>query len=467
MDYDNDGILDLISGSYDPGDIYLFRGVGKGVYAKVETIIDKSGLPVVHHPVEFAKYERMKNDPAADADESIMARVASFGSWVAPVDWEADGDLDLLIGSFAGDLFLRLNEGSREKPAYGITSIPVEADGKPLHVNMHAAPVVADWNHDGLWDLVVGSGDGAVGWFANIGTGMEPAFGPYQPLVSPASDSKFLEQNLRSTDPPTHGVRAQICVTDYNHDGRLDLILGDYSDINWMRDLNQAGQNDWKALMDIQARMISRVAKLREALGRDQDDKQLKAQLEKLQQEFDRLEGKKKAFITSSGRASFIWLFLRKDLDSSEPVTHAASTENKSLADAAKSGRDPISMTVAIVPVKGIERRWQLSVELAIAPGWHIYSDVPAGAAEKTTIVYLELPRGVEVVGEWERPVGMRSLSDPSKKICSGTAEFRQELRVIELVTDAPIHIKVEYQACTDKFCLPPAVLQAAVVVPR
>ena len=30
MDYDNDGILDFISGSYDPGDLYLFRGEGKG-----------------------------------------------------------------------------------------------------------------------------------------------------------------------------------------------------------------------------------------------------------------------------------------------------------------------------------------------------------------------------------------------------------------------------------------------------
>ncbi|MEX0714080.1 MAG: VCBS repeat-containing protein [Pirellulales bacterium] len=89
MDYDNDGILDFISGSYDPGDLYLFRGEGEGKYAKVQKILDKSGLPVVHHPEEFAKYERMKDDPAADEQESITARVASFGSWVAPVDWEA------------------------------------------------------------------------------------------------------------------------------------------------------------------------------------------------------------------------------------------------------------------------------------------------------------------------------------------------------------------------------------------
>ena len=38
MDFDADGILDMISGSYDPGDLYLFRGLGKGKYAKGETI---------------------------------------------------------------------------------------------------------------------------------------------------------------------------------------------------------------------------------------------------------------------------------------------------------------------------------------------------------------------------------------------------------------------------------------------
>jgi hypothetical protein len=287
-------------------------------------------LPVVHHPEEFARYEKIKNDPAADSQESIMLRVASFGSWVAPVDWESDGDLDLLIGSFAGDLFLRVNEGSREQPIYDTKSIAVEADGKPLHVNMHAAPVVADWNDDGLWDLVIGSGDGAVGWFANIGSKTEPIFGPYQTLVSAASDSKFFEQNLRSNEAPAHGVRAQICVTDYNHDGRLDLILGDYSDVNWKRDLNQAEQAEFDELMQIQTKMIARAAKLREEFYADQKNEQLRKSLEQFQKEYETLDRKKKAFFNSSGRASFIWLFLRRDAVSSEKAAPAERTEARS-----------------------------------------------------------------------------------------------------------------------------------------
>jgi hypothetical protein len=50
VDFDADGIDDLISGSYDPGEIYLFRGEGKGKFKARETITDKSGKPVLRKP---------------------------------------------------------------------------------------------------------------------------------------------------------------------------------------------------------------------------------------------------------------------------------------------------------------------------------------------------------------------------------------------------------------------------------
>jgi hypothetical protein len=101
-------------------------------------------------------------------------------------------------------------------------------------------------------------------------------FGPYQQLVSPASDSKYFEQNLGSDDAPTHGVRAQICVTDYNRDGRLDLILGDCSEVNWKRDLNEAERVEFDDLMEIQIMMLATAAKLREAFSADQETSTLR-----------------------------------------------------------------------------------------------------------------------------------------------------------------------------------------------
>ncbi len=466
MDFDHDGILDLISGSYDPGDLYLFRGLGEGRYAKVQSILDKAGQPVVHHPEEFAKYQRMKDGPQANSDEAIEARVASFGSWVAPVDWDADGDLDLLIGSFGGDLFLRLNEGTRESPVYGTQSIPVEADGKPLHVNRHAAPAVADWNGDGLWDLVVGSADGAVGWYANTGLSGRPKFGPYQQLVSPAASLKFLEQHLRPGDTPIHGVRAQIFVTDYNLDGRLDLILGDYSDIHWLREMDDEQQAEFEALVKLQAKVIARIWKLSDQSYQEPENVQLKSHLATAQQAYQTIENQKKPLIESTKRASFIWLFLRSDGPSVQTVARAAPASPAPRGDTARSS-DPVSLSATLEPVAGKSDRFQLTVALTIKTGWHLYGEVPEDAAEQITTVELQLPAGVRAEGEWARPSGVASLTDPHKSLYVGRAVFQRELSLTEPLGTEPIRFTVKYQACTDQFCLPPATLPGQVPVPR
>ncbi|MCK6440213.1 MAG: VCBS repeat-containing protein, partial [Planctomycetes bacterium] len=146
MDFDGDGTLDIISGSYDPGDIYLFRGLGKGRYAGVEQILDEAGTPLVHHPEELKAYERRKNDPTADEEDAITMRMASFGSWPGMVDWDNDGDFDMLIGSYSGGVYLRLNTGSRTSPRFSSASAVVEAGGQALWVWGHADPVPADWD---------------------------------------------------------------------------------------------------------------------------------------------------------------------------------------------------------------------------------------------------------------------------------------------------------------------------------
>ena len=468
MDYDNDGILDFISGSYDPGDLYLFRGEGKGKYAKVQQILDQSGTPVVHHPEEFAKYQKMKDDKGADPDESINARVASFGSWVAPVDWENDGDLDLLIGSFGGDLFLRKNEGSRSQPTYDTKSIPVHADGKPLHVNLHADPVVADWNNDGLWDLVVGASDGAVGWFANIGSKTEPKFGPYQALIAPASDTKFLEQNLGPNDTPIPAVRTQICVTDYNHDGMLDLVVGDYSDINWKREMNASEEAELADLMDFQTKLISYVWKLRGEWSKDPQNEQPKKKIESLQKEFEKLERRTKPFFSSNGSASFIWLFLRTKSTSSKASGPSESPRDGSTSQSSTSRQNPVSIDVHLARVSGLEDQWDLTAKLSISPGWHIYASVSDNSTAKAVSVNLELPTesGVQQLSAWERPKGVASLKEPSNKIYEGQVAITQRLKISKGSSGQALRVVVKYQACTDQYCLPPGVIQKEVAVP-
>ena len=79
MDYDADGILDFISGSYDPGDLYLFRGLGKGEYAARELLRDENDVPLVHHPKDLVIYHDLKR-AGKKKDTAGKQAVVSWGS---------------------------------------------------------------------------------------------------------------------------------------------------------------------------------------------------------------------------------------------------------------------------------------------------------------------------------------------------------------------------------------------------
>ena len=144
-----------------------------------------------------------------------------LGIGAAAVDWDDDGDLDLVLGSFQGNFYVRLNEGSAREPAFATKSIVVEHDGEPVAIpGRDAIPEIVDWDGDGRFDILSGSGAGGVYWVRNIGTKKgEPEFAKPVALLGPSGNSS-------ATAP---GRRTQVCVTDYDDDGDLDLLVGDYT----------------------------------------------------------------------------------------------------------------------------------------------------------------------------------------------------------------------------------------------
>lgn len=156
--------------------------------------------------------------------------VESFGSWLDLVDWDDDGDLDVVGGGFGGELFVFVNEGTRMTPSY----LPIPArlklsDGSPARVpGDHGAVVVSDWDGDGLFDLVCGSASGAVVWFRNVGRRGRPQLLPPETLV-PASEGSGYSVWLEPGAAPRPGIRAQLDVVDWNGDGKPDLLVGDFS----------------------------------------------------------------------------------------------------------------------------------------------------------------------------------------------------------------------------------------------
>jgi len=198
VDLDGDGISDVISGSW-PGELYFFKGQGKGKYAASEKLKDSSG--------------KLIN--------------AGSASTVFAADWRGTGKLDLLVGCIEGDVWLVPNDGTKEKPAFG-KRVKLSAAGKEIRVSHgDSHPVMADWEGTGKPGLIVGCGDGSVLWFRNEGTRTEPKLAAAVTLVPPAQQSTG--RDATAPKGPTRGSRAKVWVADWNGDGHLDLLVGDFS----------------------------------------------------------------------------------------------------------------------------------------------------------------------------------------------------------------------------------------------
>lgn len=166
FDGDGDGDLDLVVGEED-GRVAFVENTGR---------LTGEGVPIFLSPVHFQQF----------------ARELKCGALATPVgfDWDGDGDTDILSGNTAGYIEFFENRSGRGvgrpewKPPRRLEaggelfrvlagpngSIQGPAEAKWGYTTLS----VADWDLDGLPDIVFNSIWGRIQWLKNIGTRTDP-----------------------------------------------------------------------------------------------------------------------------------------------------------------------------------------------------------------------------------------------------------------------------------------------------
>ncbi len=156
------------------------------------------------------------------ADLAVSFRHA--GSTLLTLDGDGDGDKELILGDLSfGNLNYLTNGGACGQDWMSEQDPDFPSYDQPLELPIFPAAFHLDLNNDGKRDLAVAPNSEQssediqnLWWYENIGTDQEPVF-------------NFRQTDFLAEDMLDFGTGAAPCFFDYNADGLLDLLVGNFS----------------------------------------------------------------------------------------------------------------------------------------------------------------------------------------------------------------------------------------------
>ena len=269
FDVDHDGLTDMVVGQHKPGLLY-YRNIGTKRAPKFMTagmISDEKNRPILSILAINPQFADINGDGREEMYATTYFGCATHllgfeqeitGGWKAsgplmmvggkdtpvtaqgistidPIDWDGDGDIDMVVGSEPAAPMVIINEGTQAAPVWSVPAALKFVDGSPVEyysidrglgsvwgpMEWHlerVLPRLGDWDGDGVRDLLTGS------------MGLRQLF-----LKGRVVDGELrFEQPQVFTvegEPLAAGQRVQPAVVDQDGDGWLDLIALDDQNI--------------------------------------------------------------------------------------------------------------------------------------------------------------------------------------------------------------------------------------------